>query len=324
MKHLISLAAILLATGAGSPAVCAQATAAAEPASRDQASMASWLEATASSVVRVRVVLEATYSMGGQTEKQEFTSEVLAVVVDPGGLLLLSNSHVSVSRAKEVMSAMGGGQGADLGWNVTPLSFHVVSRDGSEMSAALVAMDSDLDLAFLQLESPPPTPLPAVRFVAGELSVGDEVRLLGRLGGGFDHAPWIAWGRIAGAIQTPRRAWIVDASDGSLGLPVFDRAGSAIGVLTTLFARGGAGAEEMGLAAMMSRFGGQGSEGGPVGTFILPGDTVTRLVERARVQARSLLEEPAASPSGPATEQPESPDSASADSASSVSDAADH
>jgi hypothetical protein len=258
-------------------------SAASQPA---PAGLGAWLGQTATSIVRVRVVLEATFAMGGQSEKQEFTSEVYGAVVDPSGLILLSNSHVSVARAKELMAAYGGG-GADPGWNVVPTAFGLIDADGSNRPLVLVATDSDLDLAFLRLEAPPQSPMPAVKFAADvPIEVGDELRLIGRLGAGFGHAPWVSLGRIAGVIEAPRRAWMLHADDGMLGLPVFSQAGVPVGVLTTLFARGAEVADQgFGLAQMMSRFGGQGQELGPVGVFVLPGDVVRRLVERALAQA---------------------------------------
>jgi hypothetical protein len=79
---------------------------------------------------------------------------------------------------------------------------------------------------------------------------------------------------------------MLHADGGMLGLPVFSQGGVAVGVLTTLFARGAEVADQgFGLAQMMSRFGAQGQELGPVGTFVLPGDVVRRLIERALAQA---------------------------------------
>lgn len=282
MKHqpLKYLAGIAAMAAALSVAGGGELSASAAPA---------WLAEASAPVVRVRVVLEATYAMGGQTEKQEFTSEVFGTVVDASGLVMLSNSHVSVSRAKEMMAAYGGGMN-DPGWNVVPISFTAIGADRTERPAALVATDSDLDLAFLRLEQPPEVPLPAVSFATDdEVAVGDEVRLVGRLGAGFAFAPWAAWGRIAGSVETPRKAWIIDASDGMLGLPVYDARGRAIGVLTTLFARGVDPQESgFGLAQMMSRLGAGGNENGPVGVFALPGSAVQRLIGRALAQADSL------------------------------------
>ena len=39
---------------------------------------------------------------------------------------------------------------------------------------------------------------------------------------------------------------------------------------------------------MMSRFGGQGPENGPVGVFVVPAAVVQRLVERALAQANEV------------------------------------
>lgn len=299
MKALMSMLLMMLA---------GWAPISASTAATASSGLGAWLEQTAGSIVRVRVVLEATFAMGGQTEKQEFTSEVYGAVVDPSGLILLSNSHVSVARAKELMAAYGGGSG-DPGWNVVPTAFGLIDADGSSRPLVLVATDSDLDLAFLRLEVPPPSPMPAVKF-APEVSVGigDELRLVGRLGAGFGHAPWVSLGHIAGVIEAPRRAWMLHADDGMLGLPVFSQGGEAVGVLTTLFARGAEVADPgFGLAQMMSRFGGQGQELGPVGVFVLPSDVVRRLVERAIAQADQVAPQaaPAVAPDESAVEQGE-------------------
>lgn len=258
----------------------------AAPAAGDEAGRR-LLERYAPAVVGVDVVLRAEMRMGGEGQEEEGKIEMVGAVVDPSGLVMVWNSSISSSRLKEMMAATSGG--GDFEMRIEPVSFHVVFP-GSDVrhSAFLAASDSQLDVAFLQLDRPPAAPLAAISFAAvGEIAVGQELYAVSRLGPSFDRAAYYAPLEVAGELAKPRRGWVVAGDLDSLGLPVFDEAGRPVGVLATVISTV---AQDVGLMSWGGSFG-QGGRSGPLGVFLLPAAPVARAIELSKERAAALLEE---------------------------------
>lgn len=249
------------------------------------------LDRLSPAIVSIKVILKTEFNMGDSLQEQESVLDALGAVVDPSGLILLWNSQLSANRLMDAVQEMGEGEGFKL--KMTPTDFEVTfAGDPREHRAFLAASDSDLDLAFLQLEEPPAKPLPSIEFGrARPAKVGDAVVGIARLSPAFDRAAFFETGTIAGRIAKPTRAFILDASPSLLGLPVFDLEGSAVGVVATVLSRASEPAAQGG--DMMSYFAlGRGRmESGPLGVFLLPGDRVLDRVQQARLRARDLLAE---------------------------------
>ncbi|HEV8630861.1 MAG TPA: trypsin-like peptidase domain-containing protein [Thermoanaerobaculia bacterium] len=270
----------------GAPAAAAAATA--------DGQLAALLSRYAPSIVRVEAVLETRLNFGGQGEAQDSRLDLLGAIVDPSGLVMIWNSHISPARMVEMMQNAGRQEG--MGIQVVPKSFTVSLPEG-EVPAILAATDSALDLAFLQLERPPAQPLPFVDFRrADKPAVGDQVVVVSRLGRGFDHAPFLQTAHVGGALKKPREAWILDGNLTAFGLPVFDRDGVPVGALTTVVTRGGETESAAGGPTVGQMLGGAfGAPGeGPLGVFVLPGERVASLVKLAAERAKQLLQERAA------------------------------
>lgn len=242
-------------------------------------------------IVSIKVVLKTEFNMGDSIQEQESVLDALGAVVDPGGLILLWNSQLSATRLMDAVQQMG--EGEDFKLKMTPTDFRVTfAGDSQERRAFLAASDSELDLAFLQLEERPERPLASVEFARSkETRIGDTVIGVARLSPAFDRAPFFETGRIAGRIAKPAQAFILDASPSLLGLPVFDLSGNAVGAVATVLSRVSEPAAQSG--DMMSYFAlGRGRmESGPLGVFLLPGARVQALVAAARVRAQELLAE---------------------------------
>jgi hypothetical protein len=248
----------------------------------------------APAIVRVEAVLETRLSFGGQGEAEESRLDLLGAIVDPSGLVMIWNSHVSSARMAEMMQGMG--RDGEMGIQVVPRSFLVTLPEG-EVPAFLAATDSALDLAFLQLERPPAAPLPFVDFAkVGRPAVGETLIAIARLGRAFDHAALAQTARVGGVLRKPREALILDGALTAFGLPVFDHDGNPVGALTTIATRvapgeGFAGSPTVG-QMLGGAFGWAGE--GPLGVFVLPGERVASLVGLAAQRARELLAERAA------------------------------
>lgn len=254
----------------------------------------------APAVVNLKISLKTEAENGG--EPDETTQEVQGVVVDPGGLILVWNSHFSPNRFLEVFAQMGGG---DFRMKVTPTDIRVhLDGESVDHAAFLAAADSDLDLAFVQLVEPPAKPLVAVDFSApAEVRIGDEVAAVSRLTSTFDRVPYFDVVRVAGEIRKPRPAWIVSGGNATqLGMPYFAADGRPAGVLATVTskARSDAAMNAGNLMADLLSLGRGQVEVGPLGVFLVPAAKVAPVIDQARKRAAELLaERQAAAPAAP-------------------------
>lgn len=257
---------------------------------------AALVERVAPSIVSVKVVLKTEFNMGEAMRDQESVVDARGVVVDPSGLVMLWNAQLSSQRLMETVAQMGNGEGFEL--KVTPTDFRVtLDGETSERHGFLAASDSDLDLAFVQIDPPVDKPLPAVTFGgARALAVGDRVVGISRLSAGFDRAPFFETAEIAGELRKPRRAWILDASPALLGLPVFDARGEAAGVVVTVLSKSTESASQGGDLMSFFALGRGRMENGPLGIFLLPAERVAALIGQAKQRATELLAERAAAP----------------------------
>lgn len=261
----------------------------APPASGDEAG-ARLLERYAPALVGIEAVIRAEMRMGGEGQEQEGKTEMIGAIVDPSGLVMVWNSNISSSRFKEMMEVTSGVGGGDFDMRIEPVSFHVMLPGSDERhSAFLAASDSQLDVAFLQLDRLPAEPLPVISFAErGDVAVGQDLYAISRLSPSFDRAAYYAPLEVVGVLSKPRRGWIVSGDQSSLGLPVFDEAGRPVGVLGTVISTV---ARDAGLSMWGGSFGEGGQNTGPIGVFLLPAGPVARAIELSKERAVKLLEE---------------------------------
>ncbi|MDE2127633.1 MAG: trypsin-like peptidase domain-containing protein [Armatimonadetes bacterium] len=304
MKPTLPTRASLLALAA---LLCTALTAA-PAAAQDSAALAALLARVSPSIVTVRIVTTTTYKSGGQEQNSESRMELQGVVVTPQGLVMLSYLPFNSVRMKQLMGAFGGGGDSSFGITIKPTKFKVVfENDLNEYEAYLAATDQKLDLAFIQVEGLNGKALTPVQFTGGGTpAIGDRVYSIGRLTKGYDYAPFFQNARVCGQINKPRPAWLVDGSVTEMGLPVYNSAGSVVGVLTDINAASGAdsgdsGADFMSMARM---FGG----GAGMQSFLVPSSGVNGVIALATTQAADLAAKRAAAakatPAAPAKPKP--------------------
>ncbi len=254
--------------------------------------LADLLDRTASSIVTVKVVIKKEISVMGQSQNEDSRSELPGVVVDDSGLIMISNAEISADRAKAALS--GNPMAANLDLTMTPTDFQVIfGNEEQEFSAFLVAKDTKLDLAFLQVEDLGGRKPAAISFAEGtKPAIGETVVAISRLKKGFDYAPYGTTARISGAIRKPRKAWIIDGALDSYGLPIFSSSGGVIGVLITLAPTTMDDSGGSSFGGMMRMLRGGSMDSG-VGTFVLPAKVVNGLINQSRIRARELIEEQA-------------------------------
>lgn len=260
---------------------------------------AALLRDAAPAIVTVKVVTKTTVQMGARSADRESRIEVPGVVVDPGGLIMTSIVPFAPERLLKMLA--GGDEERMPQLKTVPGEIKVLfEQDEDENAAFLAATDSNLGLAFLQLENLGSRKLKAVDFAhAASPAVGDVVAAVSRLGKGYDSTPYFDTARISGEIAKPRRAWVMDHGLSSLGLPIFLPSGGVVGVLAMV---------DSGLAepqssqdgsfgmAMQLLLGG----GSMIRPFIVPAPAVAAVIEQARQQAAHKVAERAAKKAAPA------------------------
>ncbi len=218
-----------------------------------------------SSIVTLKFVLKIK-SSGGE---QESETEINGVMIDPKGLVICSGTQTggfSESMRKRI------GRGGDF--SVTPTDMKVLIGDDSEgVEAKIVARDTDLDLAWVQITKPADKPYAYVDLAKGPTArAGEEVYVVRRMDKYFDRAAVISEGWIAGVVKKPRELYVPGGTISSAGgLPTFNTAGDPVGVL---------------IMQMSDEDESRGSRGAS-GAFILPNTEVIKATQRARESAAS-------------------------------------
>jgi hypothetical protein len=255
------------------------------------------VERYAPAIVSLSVTLR-TELEGSGGSPEERTSEIAGTLVDPSGLVLCWNSNLSAGRMAELFSGLGD-FAARMKVRPTEIEVRLPGSD-RELPAFLAAVDSDLDLAFVQLEERPEPPLPAIDFArAAAVGPGDELATVSRLSSTFDFAPYFDLVRVVGEVKKPRPGWILGGGNATeVGMPYFAADGLPAGVLVTVVSRTKSGAtpDPNKLMADLLSLGRGQSEAGSLGLFLLPAERVRAAIEQAKARAAELLAERAAAP----------------------------
>ena len=239
---------------------------AASPARADDVAIFKKLmEQRGPSVVTLKFVLKIK---GGGGE-QESETEINGVMIDPKGLVICSGTQTggfSESMRRRI------GRGGDF--SVTPTDMKVLIGDDSEgVEAKIVARDTDLDLAWVQITKPADKPYDFVDLSKGpSAKPGEEAFVVRRMDKFFDRAEVISEGWIAGIVKKPRELYVPGGTiNNANGLAAFNANGEPLGFLIM----------------QMSDEDESRSSRGASGTFILPNAEVIKATQRARESAAS-------------------------------------
>jgi S1-C subfamily serine protease len=250
--------------------------------------LAAIIEKHAPAICNIRTNLKSSMK-GEAAASQDTPMNLQGVVVTPDGLVMVSNFVFAPNRMMELMGA-GRGQMPDMKYTPTAIKVSFAGED-KEYDAFLAATDTNMDLAFIQLEGLEGRKLPAIDFsAAGAIEAGQKIAAVARLAKGYDYAPFFQTGRISGRLTKPRRAYMIEGQISNLGMPVFALSGEPVGVLSTVAAGGSddaaaAGASYTMFMRMMTGGGGNGF------TFILPATTVKGVIDQAAKRAGELAVE---------------------------------
>jgi len=181
------------------------------------------------STVTVKFILKM--SMGGMMgEDQEDETEATGVMIDPKGVVLCSNTQLGGFMG--MLARMMGEMGSQFSANPTDIKV-LVGEDTEGKEAEIVARDTELDLAWIRIKTPPEHPYEFVDLTkSADVEVGQEIVGVRRLGKHFGRVAAAGSGRIGGITSKPRKLFVPTGGiSGMLGLPVYRAGGEVVGVL---------------------------------------------------------------------------------------------
>jgi S1-C subfamily serine protease len=178
----------------------------------------------APAMVTLKFVLKMKMGQFGDNESER---ESTAVMIDPTGLVLCSNTELG-----GVGGLMGRMMSGRFGGSITPSDIKVlIGEDTQGLEAELMARDSELDLAWVRIKDPA-----GKKFAFVDLSKSAKPRLgqraltVERMGKYFDRTPRVGEMRISAIARKPRELYMPGGEQVTPGLPVFTVSGEVIGI----------------------------------------------------------------------------------------------
>jgi hypothetical protein len=190
-------------------------------------------------VITIQTVIKMSYSGGSRTTENR--QEITGTVVDPSGLTVVALSACDPS---EMYQRMLSEQSAQFKLETEVTDLKILLEDGTELPAAIVLRDKDLDLAFIRPKTKPASPMAAVDLSkSAPAQLLDQVITLNRMNSAAGRAYAASVERISGVIQKPRTFYIPDSTmtATTLGSPAFALDGKLVGmmVMRAVSAKGG-------------------------------------------------------------------------------------
>jgi len=216
---------------------------AAPAGAQDDAASPDWeklLADKADTVVSIKFVVQIKVLVQGQMRQEvERNQEVRGVLINDNGLVLTSNSNFGAGRHPNPMVELQAGAPRDVKV--------LFGREEKEYEAQIVAKDTKIDLAFLQIMDLGDRKISSVSLATeNDPRVGQELFTVGRLARGFDNTPMLGKLAVTAAIEKPRRMWAFSGATGGPGLPAYDLTGKPVGIMVTQEGSQGVGGERAG------------------------------------------------------------------------------
>ncbi len=182
-------------------------------------------------VVTVKTVFTMSYAFGGQSANdQESRNECLGTVVSADGLTLVSLTEIDPGATMTKRRSQFMGPNDRFESKIKDLK--LITADNTEIPAAVVLRDTDLDIAFIRPLEKPKAPMTFVDLSkAATPKLLENCVVVGRLGEIARRTSCAMTGEIQAIITKPRTFYIPEAEISSAGLatPVFNGQGAPIG-----------------------------------------------------------------------------------------------
>ena len=220
-------------------------------------------EQSGKAVVTIRLVLKL--KSGGQEHEQKM--EVPGVVIDPAGLTVASASSIDPSGA---FRRMVDAQRQRVSIESEVKEPVILLEDGTELEAAVVLKDTDLDLAFIRPRDPG-LKLAAVNLKprSGTVPLLTRIYVLGRLSKLANRALSVATGEVRAYVRGPAPYYVTDGESSSfVGSLAYTADGAPLGLFVKRF------------ATTIDTSSGRGSDS--VMTVLRPVDKLLELADQAR------------------------------------------
>jgi len=261
--------------------VCAPAHAA-QPAKSDDAGAAykRLMTSVGPALVTLKFVMKFEGAGSERFGEAGRDVEYTALMMEPGGLVLVSNAKM-------------GGLSARSGMAANPTNIRVLIGDDTEgLKGKILARDTDLDLCWVQIddEKAKGKTFEFVDFASGApAEVGDRLFMVDRMGKFFDHALSVNEGRVGGKTRKPRALLVPTGFPGGpgqlLGSPMFNADGKVVGVNIVQ------------LPDKEDVEGGESGGEGNSGVLLLPASEVIKATARGKeMAAKAPKEEPKPEP----------------------------
>jgi hypothetical protein len=175
-------------------------------------------------VFSIRVAFQGQVLM-----EQETKQSSAGTVVDASGLVMIGDVEHAVKAFERGLPGMS------VAFGVKRLDA-TLPGESQERPCALVARDTNLGLAFLQILDLGDRRLPAVDLSrGGDPRIGAPLWGVRRMGRGFDHAPELLRLWAVQKVDRPRRMWGISGDFNEHGLFAFDASGAPAGVVAAQF-----------------------------------------------------------------------------------------
>ena len=220
-------------------------------------------EQSGKAVVTIRLVLKL--KSGGQEHEQKM--EAPGVVIDPAGLTVASASSIDPSSA---FRRMVDAQRQRVSIESEVKEPVILLEDGTELEAAVVLKDTDLDLAFIRPRDPG-LKLAAVSLKprSGTVPLLTRIYVLGRLSKLANRALSVATGEVRAYVRGPAPYYVTDGESSSfVGSLAYTGDGAPLGLFVKRF------------ATTIDTSSGRGSDS--VMTVLRPVDKLLELADQAR------------------------------------------
>lgn len=216
---MLRRSALSLVILAGCLSFSAASTASAQAAASAQASpetIRSMVAARLDATVIVKFIMKSDDGSSGSDSE----TEVIGTMIDAKGLVLLSNTSM-------------GGMASRFGGGMTPTDLKVLIGDDTKgLEAKLIARDSELDLCWVQINTPAEIPFKNLDITAPAVSAntGDFLYTVTKGGKFYDRTPIAREIRMIGKASKPRDLMLV-GSEGfpGFGMPVYNNKGDCVG-----------------------------------------------------------------------------------------------
>jgi hypothetical protein len=238
--------------------------------------VAVFMKERSAALVTVKYVLHV--NMGGTrgNQEQETENELTCSMIRADGLMVCSNNQLG--GFINMVARISGQFGKTMSARPKNLEVIVDSHEQA-FDAEIMAVDTELDIAWIQITDTRDTSFSFIDFTTGATAdIGDSVITLRRTGNHFGRTLVVGRNHVGGITDKPRKLYILESAfTNGAGLPGFDGNGKVIGLIVTQFPEA---ADNTG-ASMGFMGSGMANIQESMSGVILPAKEITKATQRA-------------------------------------------